>query len=77
MLYQLVSLVGAAMILVAYVALQRGRLSKDDRAFNLLNFVGSGLLTWIAVVDQRLGFIGLEGTWALLSLWPLLRPRRA
>ena len=77
MLYQLVSLVGAAMILVAYIALQHGRLSKDDRVFNLLNFVGSGLLTWIAIVDQRLGFIGLEGTWALLSLWPLLRPRRS
>lgn len=77
MLYQLVSLIGAGMILAAYIALQRGRLSKDDRVFNVLNFVGSGLLTWIAVVDQRMGFIALEGTWALLSLWPLLRPRRA
>ena len=77
MLYQLISLGGAAMILAAYVALQRGVLSKDDRTFNALNFVGSGLLTWIAVVDRRLGFIALEGIWALLSLWPLLRPRRS
>lgn len=76
MLYQLISLGGAAMILAAYVALQRGRMTKDDRLFNALNFVGSALLTWVAVVDHRLGFIALEGTWALLSLWPLLRPRR-
>ncbi len=74
MLYQLTSLLGAAMILVAYVAYQRGRMGKEDRIYNLLNFVGSGLLTWIAAVDRRWGFIVLEGSWALLSLWPLLRP---
>ena len=74
MLYQLTSLVGAAMILVAYVALQRGWMGREDRRFNALNFVGSALLTWIAVADRRWGFIILEGSWALLSLPPLLRP---
>ena len=74
MLYQLISLAGAAMILAAYVAYQRGRMGREDRLYNLLNFVGSGLLTWIAAVDRRWGFIILEGSWALLSLWPLLRP---
>ncbi|AHG89849.1 hypothetical protein J421_2312 [Gemmatirosa kalamazoonensis] len=74
MLYQLVSLVGAAMILAAYVAYQRGRMGREDTLYNLLNFAGSGLLTWIAAVDRRWGFIILEGSWALLSLWPLLRP---
>ena len=77
MVYQLVSLVGAAMILAAYVAYQRGRMGREDRVYNLLNFVGSGLLTWIAAVDRRWGFIILEGSWALLSLWPLLRPPKA
>jgi hypothetical protein len=77
MLYQIMSLVGAAMILTAYVALQRGRLDKEDRAFNLLNFVGAGLLTVVAVADRRWGFIILEGTWSLLSLPPLLRRRAA
>ena len=77
MLYQLVSLVGAAMILAAYVAYQRGRMGREDRLYNLLNVVGSGLLTWIAAVDRRWGFIILEGSWALLSLWPLLRPSKA
>jgi hypothetical protein len=74
MLYQLISLVGAAMILFAYVAYQRGRMGREDRVYNALNFVGSGLLTWVAAIDRRWGFIILEGAWSLLSLWPLLRP---
>ena len=61
------------MILAGYAALQRGILTKEDRWFNLLNFVGSSLLAWIAIVDRRWGFILLEVIWALLSLPPLLR----
>jgi hypothetical protein len=73
--YQLVSLTGAALVLLGYVALQMGKLSRDDRWFNLLNFVGAGLLSWVAIVDRRWGFIVLEVMWALLSVPPLLRAK--
>lgn len=73
MLYQLISVIGAVLILLGYAGLQTRRLSRDDRAFNLLNLVGSSLLAWIAIVDQRSGFILLEVIWALLSIPPLLR----
>ena len=73
MLYQLVSLLGAALVLAAFARLQKGTLRREDLSFCLLNFFGSALLTWVAVVDKRLGFIILEGSWALLSIWPLLR----
>lgn len=72
MLQQLVSVVGALMILAAYAAYQNGRLGREDVLYNLLNVVGSGLLTWVAVVDRRWGFILLEGVWALLSIPPLV-----
>jgi hypothetical protein len=62
------------LILSAYAALQANRLDQKGRTFCLMNFFGSALLTWIAIVDQRIGFIVLEGAWALLSLVPLLRP---
>jgi hypothetical protein len=75
MLYQAISLIGAVLVLSGYVALQRGWLSGEDRLFNLLNFVGAGLLTWVAVVDRRIGFIILEGAWALLSLPGVIRGR--
>jgi len=74
---QLVSRVGAALILVAYLALQRGWMPRESRLYNALNFVGSGLLTYVAVKDRRMGFIILEAAWALLSLPGMLRRTRA
>ncbi len=73
MLYQVVSLLGAVIILTAYVALQTGRLQATDRWFSILNFVGAALLTWVAVIDWRIGFIFLEGAWAVLSLPGMFR----
>ncbi len=77
MIYQTISLLGASLILAAYIGLQFGRMNRDDRMFNILNFVGSALLAWVAVVDWRLGFILLEGAWALLSIPGMFRRRRA
>ena len=75
LLDQLVSLVGAALILGAYFALQRAWLPREGRAYNALNFVGSALLTYAAVRSWNIGFIILEGAWALLSLPGTIRPR--
>ena len=76
-LQQAVSVVGALFVLVAYAALQTGRLGRETQRFNALNFVGSALLTWVAVVDQRWGFILLDGAWALLSVLGMIRAARA
>lgn len=70
---QVVSLSGAILVLIAYAALQRGWLRREDRWFNLLNFIGSALLGWIAILNRQWGFILLEVAWALLSIPPLLR----
>lgn len=77
MIYQTLSLVGAALILGAYFAFQRGWMDRGDRSYHALNLVGSALLTVVAVADHRLGFIVLEGAWALLSVPGTLRPPRA
>lgn len=77
MLHQLAAVLGALMILGAYAAYQRERLGREDVLYNALNFVGSSLLAWVAVVDRRWGFILLEVVWALLSVGPLVRAVRA
>ena len=74
MLDQLIAIVGAVLILGAYLALQRGWLGPKDRSYSVLNFVGAALLTWVAVVDRRWGFILVEGAWALLSVPGMFRP---
>lgn len=78
LLDQLVSLVGAVLILAAYLALQRGWLPRESRLYNAMNFFGSGLLTYVAIKDRRMGFIILEAAWALLSIPGMLkRPKMA
>lgn len=75
MFYQVVAVIGALMVLGAYAALQRRWLRPEDRLFSALNFVGAGLLTWVAVVDGRIGFILVEGAWSLMSVPGTFRRR--
>ena len=77
MLFQVISLAGAALILGAYVANQRGWSGPTGTAYNLANLVGALLLTWVAVVDRRLGFILLETVWALVTIPPLMSALKA
>ncbi len=74
--WQVISLLGAAQILVAYIATQLRRMRPDSTVYNALNCLGSAFLTLVAVVGRQWGFIVLEGTWAVVSLYALLRPRR-
>jgi hypothetical protein len=76
LLDQLISLLGAILILAAYLSLQRGWIRREDRGFNAVNLVGSVLLTYSAVKNWNVGFIVLEGSWALLSIPGTLKPRR-
>ncbi len=70
---QIASLVGAILMLSAYLALQRGWMSREERRFSALNLVGASLLTFSAVIERNLGFILVEGCWALMSIEGTLR----
>ena len=75
MLNQLIGLIGAAAVLLAYLGLQRGWMRPDDRNYHILNFVGASMLAYVAIIDRRWGFILLETVWAIAAVPGLLRAR--
>jgi len=64
---QAVQVLGAALILVAFVLAQRHRLTTDSVPYLTLNALGGGILAVVAGVDRDLGFTILEVTWAVVS----------
>jgi hypothetical protein len=65
---QVVSLLGALMILLAYAANQFGKLRTASVAYSLLNAAGAATLTLVAALESQWGFLLLEGVWTLVSL---------
>ncbi len=64
---QAVQLLGAMLIVGAYVAYTKGRLRLDSVQFLGLNLVGAAILTVIAYFDRLYGFLLLEGVWTWVS----------
>jgi hypothetical protein len=70
---QIVQVVGALMILVAYAAAQAGRWSTDQLVYLVLNEVGSVVLAVVAAIGHNWGFLLLEGVWAIVTAVSLFR----
>lgn len=68
MVLQVVSLLGAAMVLAGYAMIQSGWCRELDAVYLALNIVGSLLLGVVAVVERQFGFIVLEFAWAGLGI---------
>ncbi len=68
---QIVQILGALMILAAYMAAQFQVLDQRSYLYLSLNLVGSAILAVLAYADRQWGFLLLEGVWAVVSLWGL------
>ena len=78
MLYQIISIIGALLVLVAFAAQQSRHLHVDSPTYQLMNFFGGLLLCITAIHTVQAGFILMEGAWTLLAargLWRVTRQR--
>jgi len=71
---QLASFVGALLILVAYVGHQLKWMDSRRASYNILNAIGSAILAYVAFHPFQVGFVVLEVTWVVISVYALLRP---
>lgn len=70
---QVVSLVGAMLLLAAYAANQTGRVAASDVRYPLANGIASGILAVVALLERQWGFLLLETAWCGVSLVALAR----
>jgi hypothetical protein len=69
---QVIQVIGALLILGAFAANQRGGISADSELYLGLNLVGSAILCVLAISSGQIGFVLLEGVWAIVSGWGLI-----
>lgn len=70
---QVASFVGALLILIAYAGQQFSWMDPRRAWYNILNGVGSGILAYIAFHPFQIGFVILEVSWTLISIFSLTR----
>jgi hypothetical protein len=70
---QVLSSIGALLILIAYIGHQMKWMDSDKLSYNLLNTLGAAVLAYVAFKPLQVGFVVLEGTWTVISLYALYR----
>jgi hypothetical protein len=73
---QAASFIGALLILIAYIGHQMKWMDGRKAGYNILNVIGSAILAYIAFHPFQIGFVILEITWAVISVYALVRPMR-
>jgi hypothetical protein len=75
---QLVQILGALLILAAFVLAQLGVLDQRSDRYLVANLVGASVLALDAWLESQLGFFVLEAAWAIVAGWALAtRGRRS
>jgi hypothetical protein len=69
---QPIQIFGAILILTAFIAAQRGRMSPQSFVYLWLNLIGASVLAVLATLDADWGFVMLEVVWASASAFGLI-----
>ena len=74
--FNVLGLVGVALILLAYLLLQLRRIDPASAAFSALNALGAALVLLSLYYDFNLPAAVVEGAWLLISLFGLAQAWR-
>lgn len=72
-MYDVVQVAGSLLILLAFIAALAGRLSQSSYLYLAVNAIGSAALAITAAIGREWGFLLLEGVWALVSAYSVVR----
>lgn len=75
-LADIVGMLGAAMIVIAYFLLQTERLDPRSVNFSLLNGLGAAGILFSLVFDFNLAAFAIEFFWLLISVYGFIRALR-
>jgi len=65
---------GALLVLAGFVLAQARVVTPQARVYLILNLVGASVLAVDAYAERQWGFLLLEGVWAVIAAWGLVRP---
>lgn len=71
--YDFAGNVGVAMMVIAYLLLQVGKLRINDASYSLTNAIGAALVLISLLYSFNLSAFLVEGFWLLISLFGLFR----
>jgi hypothetical protein len=72
-LYDWIGFSGVAMLLLAYGLSLSGKISKSSNIYICLNIIGASLACLASWLIHYLPFVLLEGVWAMVSIFALLK----
>ena len=76
-IYQIIGFVGMLFIVYAYFLLQTKKTDFDSSLYQYLNLIGAILLTISLLVHFNLGSLLIEIFWIAITLYGILRKKKA
>ena len=72
-IHNYVGVFGVFLVLLAYFAMQLGKMAHDGVIFSALNFIGSAFIMVSLYFDVNLASVVIEIAWLLISFFGLCR----
>jgi len=70
--YDIIGTVGVGLIIVAYAAVQGGRMKSEQLSYSITNLVGAGMILISLRYNFNLASVIIEVFWILISIWGIV-----